>query len=243
METDLEPLPEDWSTALAVVAHPGDMEYGASCAVARWTSAGKQVTYLLATRGEAGIDGTAPKEAKKIRTREQIASCAAVGVKRLEFLDHPDGVIGDVMRLRREIASVIRRHRPDVVITLNHHETWGGRMLNQADHRVLGAAVLDAVKDAGNRWAFGDLRGTDRKSLPKWDEVQFIAVAGSPAATHAVDITDSIAAGVESLRCHTAYLAGLGAKAPDPDEFLREAAQRNAARFGGRLAATFEVYR
>ena len=56
-------------------------------------------------------------------------------------------------------------------------------------------------------------------------------------------LTDSIAAGVKSLRCHTQYLAGLGPKAPDPDEFLREAAQRNAARFGGRLAATFEVYR
>ena len=132
------------------------------------------------------------------------------------------------MRLRREIASVIRRHRPDVVITLNHHETWGGRVLNQADHRVVGSAVLDAVRDAGNRRAFGDLRGTDRKSLPKWDEVQFTAVANSPAPTHAVDVTDSIDAGIESLRCHAAYLAGLGAKAPDPDRFLRDAAQRHA---------------
>jgi len=243
MDTDLQAMPEDWGTALAVVAHPDDMEYGASCAVARWTAAGKKVTYLLVTRGEAGIDGIIPKEAKKIRTKEQIASCAAVGVKRLEFLDHPDGVIADTMRLRREIASVIRRHRPDIVLTLNHHETWGGRVLNLADHRIVGTAVLDAVRDAGNRHAFGDLRGTDRKSLPKWDEVQFTAVANSPAPTHAVDITDSIAAGVESLRCQAAYLAGLGAKAPDPDTFLHEAAQRHAERFGGRLAATFEVYR
>jgi LmbE family N-acetylglucosaminyl deacetylase len=243
MDTDLHPLPEDWTSALAVVAHPDDMEYGASCAVARWTAAGKKVTYLLVTRGEAGIDGIAPKEAKKLRTKEQIASCAAVGVKRLEFLDHPDGVIADVMRLRREIASVIRRHRPDIVLTLNHHETWGGRVLNLADHRIVGSAVLDAVRDAGNRWAFGDLRGTDRRSLPRWDEVQFTAVANSPAPTHAVDITESIAAGVESLRCHAAYLAGLGAKAPDPDKFLRDTAGRHAARFGGRLAATFEVYR
>jgi len=243
METDLQPLPEDWSTALAVVAHPDDMEYGASSAVARWTAAGKKVTYLLVSRGEAGIDGITPKEAKKIRTKEQIASCAAVGVKRLEFLDHPDGVIADVLRLRREIASVIRRHRPDVVITLNHHETWGGRVLNQADHRIVGSAVLDAVRDAGNRHAFGDLRGTDRKSLPKWDEVQFTAVANSPASTHAVDVTDFIDAGIESLRCHGTYLAGLGAKAPDPDRFLRDAAQRNAGRFGGRLATPFEVYR
>ena len=153
---DLDPLPEDWTTALAVVAHPDDMEYGASSAVARWTSSGKQVIYLLATRGEAGIDATNPKEAKKIRTREQIASCAAVGVRRLEFLDHPDGLINDVLRLRKEITGAIRRFRPDVVITTNHRETWGGRTLNLADHRVLGTAVLDAVRDASNRWIFAD---------------------------------------------------------------------------------------
>ena len=52
---DLETFPEDWDRALAVVAHPDDMEYGASCAVAKWTAAGKQVAYLLVTRGEAGI--------------------------------------------------------------------------------------------------------------------------------------------------------------------------------------------
>ena len=243
MDTDLQPLPEDWNTALAVVAHPDDMEYGASCAVARWTAAGKKVTYLLVTRGEAGIDGIIPKEAKKLRTKEQIASCAAVGVKRLEFLDHPDGAIADAMRLRREIASVIRRHRPDIVITLNHHETWGGRVLNLADHRIVGTAVLDAVRDAGNRHAFGDLRGTDRKSLPRWDEGAVHCGSQFTKHPHAVDITDSIAAGVESLRCHAVYLAGLGAKAPDPDKFLRDAAERHAVRFGGRLAATFEVYR
>ena len=69
-----------------MVAHPDDMEFGASSAVARWTAAGKKVTYLLVSRGEAGIDGIAPKEAKKIRTKEQIASCAAVGVKRTGIL-------------------------------------------------------------------------------------------------------------------------------------------------------------
>ena len=80
-------------------------------ALARWAAAGKRITYLLATRGEAGIDAVSPKEARKIRTQEQIASCGAVGVRRLEFLDHPDGVIFDTMRLRREIAAAIRRHR------------------------------------------------------------------------------------------------------------------------------------
>lgn len=243
MDTDLEPFPEDWDNALAVVAHPDDMEYGASSAVARWSAAGKRVTYVLATRGEAGIDTMMPKDAKKVRTREQIASCAAVGVHRLEFLDHRDGVISDGLRLRREITAVIRRHRPDVVITVNHHDTWGPGTYNQADHRVLGCAVLDAVRDAGNRWVFSDLRDADRKQLEKWDGVAFTAVAGSPEPTHAVDISDFIDAGVASLRCHQAYLAGLGDMAGDPAEFLRGNAERSGQRFGGRLAVTFEVIR
>ena len=62
-----------------------------------------------------------------------------------------------------------------------------------------------------------------------------------PVLVHA--LTGFIDAGIESLRCHGAYLAGLGPKAPDPDRFLRDAAQRYASRFGGRLATPFEVYR
>ena len=57
---ELEPLPDDWSRALAVVAHPDDLEYGAASAVARWTSEGREVVYVLATSGEAGIDGARP---------------------------------------------------------------------------------------------------------------------------------------------------------------------------------------
>ena len=56
MTDQLEPLPEDWDRALAVVAHPDDLEYGAASAIARWTAQGKTVTYLLVTDGEAGTD-------------------------------------------------------------------------------------------------------------------------------------------------------------------------------------------
>src|SRR5688500_15524464 len=80
MAADLEPLPEDWERALAVVAHPDDMEYGAASAVARWTAQGKQIAYVLVTDGEAGIQTMDPTEAGPLRRDEQRASCAAVGV-------------------------------------------------------------------------------------------------------------------------------------------------------------------
>ena len=76
----MKPLPEDWDRAVAVVAHPDDLEYGVASAIARWTGQGKTVTYLLATRGEAGIAGMHPDEVGPLRVEEERRSAAVVGV-------------------------------------------------------------------------------------------------------------------------------------------------------------------
>src|SRR3712207_508257 len=86
----LKPLPEDWSTAVAIVAHPDDMEFGAAAAVARWTGQGKHVVYVMVTSGEAGIDGLSPNECAVIREQEEIDSARIVGVDTVEFLGFPD---------------------------------------------------------------------------------------------------------------------------------------------------------
>src|SRR5437868_4733049 len=90
--SNLSPMPTDWTRALAIVAHPDDLEYGCASAVAAWTDAGREVVYLLATRGEAGIDTMEPAKAGALREQEQRASAAVVGVTQVEFLDHQDGV-------------------------------------------------------------------------------------------------------------------------------------------------------
>ena len=72
----LEWLNEDWQRALAIVAHPDDLEYGAASAIARWTDQGKTVIYSLVTSGEAGIDGMDPAEAGPLREREEIGDDA-----------------------------------------------------------------------------------------------------------------------------------------------------------------------
>jgi LmbE family N-acetylglucosaminyl deacetylase len=227
----LAPFPEDWSTALAVVAHPDDMEYGAASAVARWTGQGKRVAYVLVTRGEAGIDSMPPDEVIVARAREQQASCAAVGVDVLEFLDHPDGLVEENLALRRDLAGAIRRHRPDVVLSINHRDSWGGPSWNHADHRAVGRALLDAARDAGNRWLFANA-GEPHK-------VRFIAFGSSPESTHYVDVTDTIDAGIASLECHELYLNALGGQ--DPDAFLRNAARSMGEGVGVDYATTFEI--
>jgi LmbE family N-acetylglucosaminyl deacetylase len=236
MTEALAEFPTDWERALAVVAHPDDLEYGGAAAVAAWTRAGKQVAYLLLTRGEAGIDTMAPDECARVRAAEQRASAAVVGVTEVEFLDHPDGMLTYGLPLRRDIAAAIRRHRPEVVLAVNHRETYGGTFLNMADHRVAGQATIDAVRDAANRWVFSDLRDA---GLDPWSGVRHLAVVASPQPTHAVDVTATFDLGVESLRRHAAYLTGLGD--PDPEAFLREAAEATAERFGGRLGVGFEL--
>ena len=228
-------FPDDWTRALCVVAHPDDLEYGAAAAISAWTAAGRVVTYLLVTRGEAGIDAMEPTETARVREAEERASAAVVGVDTVEFLEgHADGVIEYGLPLRRDLAVAIRRHRPEVLVSINHRETWGGTTLNMADHRHVGLALLDASRDAGNRWVFpgeGD----------PWPGVRVVAFGGSPQPTHYVDISEHLERGIASLREHAAYIAGLGHDF-DPDAFLRGIARGAGEPVGCEYAATFEVY-
>jgi LmbE family N-acetylglucosaminyl deacetylase len=238
----LEPLDESWQRALAIVAHPDDMEFGAAAAVARWTGQGKWVGYTMVTSGEAGIDAMHPDECRVIREAEQVESARIVGVDNVDFLRQPDGVLEYGVAMRRLLAAEVRRHRPDIVITGNFHDTFGGRNLNQADHIAVGKAVLDAVRDAGNRWVFPEQLSGQGGDLEPWTGVKAVWAAGSPNSGHAVDTTDTFDAGVESLKAHKAYIDGLGWENWDPEEFLEGFARGTGQRLGVPFAAPFEVF-
>ncbi|MFD8143147.1 PIG-L deacetylase family protein [Streptomyces sp. NPDC059708] len=245
-QAPLQPMPTDWQRALAVVAHPDDLEYGCAAAIAHWTDGGREVAYVLATRGEAGIDGVAPDECAPLREAEQRASASVVGVSTVEFLGHRDGVIEYGPALRRDIAAAIRRHRPELVITLNHRDTWGGAEgggnWNSPDHKAVGRAVLDAAGDAGNRWIFPEL--ISEQGLEPWDGVRWVAVSGTTTPTHAVEAGPGLERAVHSLLEHKAYIAALTDQ--DPQEYVRNFltgnVQQGAARFGGVPAVPFEVF-
>ncbi|MCF4138038.1 PIG-L family deacetylase [Streptomyces sp. Tue 6430] len=232
---DLQSLPDDWSRALAVVAHPDDIEFGTSSAVAAWTAAGKSVSYLLVTKGEAGIDGLAPAESAVVREAEQRASAKIVGVSEVEFLDHRDGEIEYGLGLRRDIAAAIRRHRPEFVLGFNGRETTSTGKWNTPDHRHTAHALLDAVGDAGNRWIFEDL------GLEPWGGVRYVAMANSPQPTHAVDVTGHLEAGIASLEAHRAYLGGLNPPVTSVREPMTAFAELVGERFGGRPAVALEI--
>jgi len=213
----MQPMPEDWNRAVAVVAHPDDLEYGVASAVARWTGQGKEVAYLLATKGEAGIAGQHPGHVGPVRMEEERRSAAVVGVHEVEFLDHRDGLVEYGVPLRRDLAAAFRRLRPEVIITMSFDLTWGeDGPVNHCDHRAVGLAVLDACRDAANEWVFPE-------AGPPCTGIRDAYVASTGNPTHFVDVTATIDRGIASLREHRAYLDGLG-RDFDPDEFLRDMA-------------------
>jgi LmbE family N-acetylglucosaminyl deacetylase len=199
------PMPDDWQRALVVAAHPDDIEYGLAAAVAVWTAAGKEVHYLLATRGEAGMAGVPPETAGPLREEEERRSAAVVGVTDVEFLDHRDGTLVEGPELRRDLAGAIRRHRPELVVTGYFGATWtppgvSPAYVNSADHRALGQCVVDAVADAGNEWIFPDL------TEERWSGVQYIAVQDMSEPPHEVDVSSTVEKAVASLSEHRRYL-------------------------------------
>ncbi|MEU6561008.1 PIG-L deacetylase family protein [Nocardia nova] len=232
----MEPLPEDWQRGLVIVAHPDDIEYGAAAAVARWTRQGKDIRYLLVTSGEAGIAGLPPGECGPLREREEIASAREVGVTEVEFLGYPDGRVEGGLGLRRDLAAAIRRHRPEMVVLFNFAENWGPGYANSADHRAVGRSALDAVSDAGNEWIFPDLTESPIWS-PRW-----AAVVG-PVVTHAVDVTETVSAAVDSLARHERYLSALSDEpVADQVRAIVDRATSPCPEFDAERAVGFELY-
>lgn len=235
---EIAPFPADaFERVLCVVAHPDDVEYGTSSAVAAWTGQGVEVAYLLLTRGEAGMDGLAPAQTAELRVREQVAGSAAVGVTDVEFLHYPDGVLEYSLGMRRDIARAIRRRRPDAVVV----GTWEVEFLaglNQADHRVAGLAAVDAVRDAGNRWVFPELLD---EGLEPWSP-RWLLVSGDPRPTHGVDVTGAaVERGIAALEAHREYLAGIPGH-PPPRLMISGITALHGQSMGVRHAVLFRAF-
>ena len=198
----LEAFPIDWRTALLLVPHPDDPEYGCAAAVAKWTAQGKTVYYALACRGEVGIAGMPAEEAGPLREIEQRRSAAIVGVEELQFWDFPDSQIRDTPALRAKIADTITAVAPDVVLTVYSGPEWAPGAPNQRDHIEFSnavAAAYDSLTDPP-RWLFEN----------------------GPDVTHAEVIDDDcFNRAVSSLAANDVYLSVL-----DPDTPVLEQARK-----------------
>jgi LmbE family N-acetylglucosaminyl deacetylase len=146
--------------ALVVVAHPDDVDFGTAGTIAYLTNRGVDVAYCLVTSGDAGGDDSTDSREERIAVREaeQTAAAKEVGVTNLTFLHWPDGRVETTMALRREIARVIRTHKPSLVITQSPERNYERIFASHPDHLATGEATLRAVyPDARNPHAFPEL--------------------------------------------------------------------------------------
>ena len=133
---------------LIVLAHPDDPEFFCGASVARWTKAGHHVEYCLLTCGDKGTKdrSIATRELCSLRQEEQRAAAAVLGVNNIHFLNYEDGYLVPSLDLRRDITRVIRKSRPDILVTCDPRTLFAGNnRLNHPDHRAAGQATLDAV--------------------------------------------------------------------------------------------------
>ncbi len=141
-------------SAMAIVAHPDDIEFGCAGTLARWAKAGARISYLLCTSGDVGIakDGMTRAQAIEIREAEQRAAAAVTGAAEVIFLREPDGMVQATLELRKKLVREIRRFRPEVVIAGDPQMLWAGdNYINHPDHRAVALAAVDAIFPASGQ--------------------------------------------------------------------------------------------
>ena len=227
-----------------VTAHPDDVDFGTAGTIAAFTAAGLEVTYCIATSGEAGgSDRTMTRaDMAALRQDEQRAAAAVVGVSDVRFLGHPDGMVVANRELRRDISRVIRQVRPERVVSQSPERNLEFVFASHPDHLATGEAALDAVyPDARNPFAHPEL--LEDEGLEPWTVPElWIMGPGGEHAGVAVDTTATVERKVAALMCHKSQL-------PDPEavaQRVQDWSRANAELAGmpeGRSAELFRVIR
>lgn len=141
--------------ALAVGAHPDDVEFGCGATLARWAAAGCEVSILVCTDGSKGTWDARADLGALIATRqdEQRTAAEVLGATgEVAFLGRVDGELAADRGATSEVARWIRDLRPDVLLG---HDPWRRHRLHP-DHRAAGQLVVDGLVAARDPHFFPD---------------------------------------------------------------------------------------
>ena len=219
---------------MVIAAHPDDPEFGCAGTIAKWAREGKEITYLLLTSGDKGSRDLRmpPGELAARREEEQRAAAEAIGVGRVLFLRHPDGLLENNMALRREIAGQIREWRPDIVVTI---DPWRKYQLHP-DHRAAGQAALDAVYASREWYIFPEQLVGDRQP---W-RVREAYLFWTDSPDYWEDVSCCIEDRISALQRHTSQV---GERLDQVAERIREAARNAGKEAGHEYAEAFKRLR
>ncbi len=191
---------------LVVLAHPDDPEFFCGATLAKWAKQGKEIHYLLLTCGDKGSDDPTmtPQALCADRKEEQRAAAAVIGARQVQFLNYPDGELGNTPEVRREIVRAIRRFKPEIVVTCDPTTYIRANVsINHPDHRTAGAATLDAIFPAtGNRMYFAEL--LEEGLAPHAPKEVWLSVTLEPNMW--VIVNDTVDTKIAALREHKSQI-------------------------------------
>jgi LmbE family N-acetylglucosaminyl deacetylase len=210
-------------SAMAITAHPDDIEFTCAGTLARWAKSGTRVVYVLCTSGDVGIDepGMTRERATQIRESESLEASNIIGVSEVVFLREPDGLLQPTLDLRKKLVRQIRKHKPEVIMTGDPTIVWSGDdYINHPDHRAAAMAALDATfPAAGQPNLFEELaeEGLTAHKVRKvyasvWDKAEVF-----------INIEETMDLKIASLRAHKSQI-----KDWDPEPMLKEWASDSA---------------
>lgn len=226
--------------ALAIMAHPDDVDFGSAGTIAAWTESGIDVSYCMITNGDAGgYDPDVPRtEIAGIRQAEQRAAAKEVGVEDVVFLGYPDGQLAVSFDLRRDLSRVIRQVRPQRVLIPSPERNYDRIYASHPDHLAAGEAALCAVyPDARNPFTHVELAAEGHEA---WTVQEVWMQAFGEQANTWVDVTDTFERKIAALRQHASQTAHMD----ELDTMLRGWLGMNAKAGGlpeGRLAEAYRV--
>jgi LmbE family N-acetylglucosaminyl deacetylase len=186
------------AVALAVGAHPDDIEFGCGATFAKWSAAGATVHHLVCTDGSKGSwePGQDLAELVVARQEEQRAAAAALGsTGSCVFLDWPDGELESGLRQRWQVAYWIRRLQPDVVLG---HDPWKRYRLHP-DHRHAGLLAVEGIVAARDPHFFPE------QSLPH-HRPSTLLLFEADEADHVEDVAGFGDAKLAALMSHASQL-------------------------------------
>jgi LmbE family N-acetylglucosaminyl deacetylase len=218
-------------SALAIAAHPDDVEFGCGATLAKWAAAGCRIHHLVCTDGAKGSWDPNEDIARLVATRkdEQVAASRALGgTGEVTFLGWPDGELESGLCQRQQVAYCIRTVKPDVVLG---HDPWKRYRLHP-DHRHAGFLATDGIVAARDPHFFSeqDVAPHRPSALLLWE---------ADEANHVEDAGGMVEAKVSALLAHRSqFRSTMGIDDPDAtsevDRFRSQVIEQLAEH--GRLA-------
>jgi LmbE family N-acetylglucosaminyl deacetylase len=212
---------ENQKLVMVIAAHPDDSEFGSGGTIAKWVKEGQRVVYVVCTNGDKGTsdENMTSERLARIREQEQRAAAEVLGVSDVIFLGYPDGGLEDTADFRGKLVRLLRKYRPEVVIT--HDPRL--RYMGHRDHRIAGTVAMDAIFPYCRDHLFYPEHRAEGLLPHKVAEVYF---TGAEDPDVFIDISETFDLKAKAISCHVSQV---GDHTQDLENWMRQMARRFAA--------------